>query len=382
MRIGVVCVIKESWGGSEELWAAMAHEAIASGHEIIVSAYDCGNIHPKMQALIEKGVTLIYRRGYVKPNIPAWKRILNKASVILLNRLNNPFKKFIDSRLDLTLYNGTSYSCIEDLQLFNALISRKINYDYLSHIAADYYRPVGLAEVPVIANIFKNARTNYFVADRTIKITERQIGSTIPNKTIVRNPVNLKNINRVIYPSIHSQINFATVGLLVAAHKGQDMLFEVLSADNWKKRNWHLNIYGSGVDENFLKQLAIFYNIQDRVTFHGKVNDVRDIWQKNHLLLMTSLMEGMPLAVVEAMLCGRPCLVTDVGDHTAWIQDKQEGFIADAPSPPSIAKTLENAWQNQNSWQEMGLNAHNKALLLYDSKPGKTFLNFLVSKHN
>ncbi|CAN5633446.1 hypothetical protein BH10BAC3_BH10BAC3_12640 [soil metagenome] len=382
MRIGVVCVIKEPWGGSEELWAAMADIAIEEGHQIVISAYDCGSIHPKMQALIDKGATLIYRRGFVKPGLPVWKRILNKASVIALNRISNPFKKFIDSKPGQVLYNGTSYTCIEDAQLFDTLINQKINYDYLSHIAADYYRPVGLTEVPLIANIFNHARASYFVAERTIKITERQIGSTIPNTCIVRNPVNLKDINVIPYPFIQKQINFAMVGLLVAAHKGQDMLFEVLSADEWKKRDWHLNIYGSGVDEHFLRQLTVFYDINDRVTFHGKVNDVRAIWQKNHMLLMTSLMEGIPLAVVEAMLCGRPSLVTDVGDHTAWVEDNKEGFVADAPSPHSIAKTLENAWQQQNSWEAMGVKAHNKALSLYDSNPGKSFLSLLLSSHN
>ena len=82
MRIGVVCVIKEPWGGSEELWAAMAHEAIKEHHEIIVSAYDCGNIHPKMQALIDKGAKLVYRRGFVKSGLPVWKRILAKANIL------------------------------------------------------------------------------------------------------------------------------------------------------------------------------------------------------------------------------------------------------------------------------------------------------------
>lgn len=380
MRIGVVCVIKELWGGSEELWAAMANEAIAQGHEIIVSAYDCGNVHPKMQELINKGLKIIYRRGFVKPGLPTWKRILTKAKYFALNKASNPFKEFLHTRPDAILYNGTSYTCIEDRDLFRELLKNKKTYFYLSHIAADYYRPVGLGDIPVIASAFNNATANLFVAERTIKITERQICSKIKNKVIVRNPVNMQDLTIVQYPGITDTINFATVGLLVAAHKGQDMLFEVLSSEHWKSRNWHLNIYGSGVDEIYLKDLTKLYGIDNKVSFHGKVSDIRAIWEKNNLLVMPSLMEGMPLAMVEAMLCGRACVATDVGDHTNWIQEDKEGFIAEAPSPFSIGKALEKAWNNREKWEALGINAHNKAMSMIDPNPGEKLLS-LIKKY-
>jgi glycosyltransferase involved in cell wall biosynthesis len=335
-----------------------------------------------MQALANKGVKVIFRRGFVEPGIPAWKRILQKTRNIALNKLKNPFNSFLHFKPGLILYNGTSYTCIEDKQLFETLLETKTPYFYLSHIAADYYRPVGLSDIPVIAKAFKKASANLFVAERTVKITERQIAALIPNKIIVRNPVNLSTINPIPYPNINGKINFATVGLLVAAHKGQDMLFEVLSAESWHRRDWHLNIYGSGVDETYLKQLTVMYGISNKVTFHGKVSDIHSIWELNHMLIMPSLMEGMPLAVVEAMLCARPCLATDVGDHTAWIEDLKEGFIAEAPSPNSISKAMDRAWNNKHNWQQMGTNAHSKALLLYDREPGKKLLHLLTNNLN
>ena len=58
--------------------------------------------------------------------------------------------------------------------------------------------------------------------------------------------------------------------------------------------------------------LAEKFDIADRVTFHGHVNDIReDIWAKNHILVMPSYYEGMPIALVEAMLSGRTAIVTD-----------------------------------------------------------------------
>ncbi len=380
MRIGVVCVIKEPWGGSEELWAAMAHEAIAEGHQVIVSAYNCNGIHPKMQALIDKGLKLIYRRGYVQPGLPVVKRIASKIQIILLNRFFNPFKSFFAARPDHVLYNGTSYTAVEDSVLFRTLKQKKICYYYLAHIASDYYRPVGLADLPAISSAFQHAEKNFFISNRTIRITERQLAVHIPNAFVVRNPVNMQNINSIAYPPLNGTIHFAIVGLLVVAHKGQDMVLEVLSQRQWETRNWHLNIYGSGVDEFFLKKLILHYGLENRVTLHGKVDNIQELWAKNHLLLLTSLMEGMPLAVVEAMLCGRPSVVTDVGGHTEWIEDNQEGFVADAPSVSSIEKTIERAWQKKEEWQAIGEKARTKALSLYNPSAGKTFLSLLVKE--
>ena len=89
----------------------------------------------------------------------------------------------------------------------------------------------------------------------------------------------------------------------------------------------------------------------------------------------------MPLAVVEAMICGRPALVTDVGGHSEWITDGVEGFVAPAASVASLEKTMEICWQQKHNWEQMGLAAHKKALQLYDPNPGQTLLDLMTHKN-
>jgi glycosyltransferase involved in cell wall biosynthesis len=117
-----------------------------------------------------------------------------------------------------------------------------------------------------------------------------------------------------------------------------------------------------------------------QIVFHGMVTDVREIWKQNHLLIMSSHLEGMPLAVVEAMLCGRICIVTNVGGNTEWITDGKNGFIAEAPTVPSVLHTLERAWQLVDNWQQMGADAHETALQLYDPHAGATLLRRIIAE--
>ena len=91
-------------------------------------------------------------------------------------------------------------------------------------------------------------------------------------------------------------------------------------------------------------------------------------------------MEGMPLAVVEAMICGRPCVGTDVGGIAEWIEEGRSGFIAEAQPFTSFGNSIERAWLQLNNWQQIGINAHERAMSLYDPEPGKTLLRLITQE--
>ena len=86
----------------------------------------------------------------------------------------------------------------------------------------------------------------------------------------------------------------------------------------------------------------------------------------------------MPIVIVEAMLAGRVIITTDVAGNTEWVQDDINGFIAKAPSIKEIDYTLEKAWNNIDRWEEMGKNARERALKLYDENSGKTLLTKIL----
>src|SRR2546423_15193555 len=109
MKIAVISMIKEPWGGSEELWAAMADEALSTGHKVFLSALDCGSISPKVERLLGKGLQLNYRRGFIKAELSFMKRVIKKGSILLMNRILNPFRSVFDWSPDVILYVGTAY---------------------------------------------------------------------------------------------------------------------------------------------------------------------------------------------------------------------------------------------------------------------------------
>jgi len=103
-----------------------------------------------------------------------------------------------------------------------------------------------------------------------------------------------------------------------------------------------------------LERMVLRFALQDRVGFAGFVEVVEKIWAENHVLVMSSRYEGLPLTIVEAMLCARPIVATDVGGNAEIVEDGVTGFLADSPTVSSMTKTLERLWNRRSDLEEMG----------------------------
>jgi glycosyltransferase involved in cell wall biosynthesis len=199
------------------------------------------------------------------------------------------------------------------------------------------------------------ARRCYFVSEGNRCLSEKQIGGAYTNAEIVFNPVNIPYDISLAWPSLGpaGELHFACVGRLYPPAKGQDLLIEALAGPLWKDRPWKLYVYGSGDMQLCLEWLAAKLGISDRIVFAGFAR-VEDIWAANHVLVMPSRFEGLPLAMVEAMLCARPVIATDIAGHREIIEDGVTGFLADAPTAASISAALERFWERREDAEAIG----------------------------
>ena len=74
---------------------------------------------------------------------------------------------------------------------------------------------------------------------------------------------------------------------------------------------------------------------------------IEEIWSANQVLVMPSRYEGLPLVIVEAMLCSRPVLATDVEGNSEIGIDGLTGFLAAAPTVAIVAQGVERLCANR-----------------------------------
>ena len=361
-------MLDTSWGGSEELWERMAHEALDQGHEVALVLKRWPEIPAPVRKLQSHGANVFFRAAHLNRR---WNRALEYFVY--------PFPSIVRWAPEAVLVSQTS---LYDLMYRNDVhrLLRALKLPYITVVQQVYENqfPIGSEDFRErLVNNYREAHRVAFVAEGNRKVAERQLGTDLPNSCIVRNPTNLNQCEIATWP-LEGTARLACVGRLNVNDKGQEVLLECLASDPWRSRDWELRLYGNGRDDAYLRKLARHRGIAERVLFCGHVSDVRSIWRDNHLNVMASRHEGTPLALVEAMLCGRPSVVSDVGGNAEWVVELRNGFIAEAPSVRSFGAALERAWAARADWEALGKAAHHDALRLIDPTPGKTLLKLVT----
>jgi glycosyltransferase involved in cell wall biosynthesis len=367
-------VSESPWGGSEELWYRTARHALECGHQVAVVKFRWPEIPRQIRELQERGAWVLWLtdiQHWWKARTLRW-RIQWKLKRLRIWRALASWKPDV-----VCISQGGTFDMV-----FNGLFTRFLNGHGPPYVVICQYNCEDLplrteASRQIAIAYLSRARQVAFVAERNLRVAERQIAAPIPNACVVRNPVNLPDFQSVPYPN-SDLVKMANVARLDAPWKGQDLLLQALSGEPWRKRRWLLRFYGSGPDRAYLERLTRHYGMSEKVEFCGHVSDVRSIWADNHLLVMPSRSEGTPLSLVEAMICGRPSVVTDVGGNVEWIDEPSTGFVADAPSAESLNKALERAWEAQDRWRVIGQHAHQLAVSRVDPPPEETVLSLLM----
>jgi N-acetyl-alpha-D-glucosaminyl L-malate synthase BshA len=88
-----------------------------------------------------------------------------------------------------------------------------------------------------------------------------------------------------------------------------------------------LMLIGDGPDRSVAEYLAREHDVQDRVHFIGKQDNVNELLPLADLMLMPSEMESFGLAALEAMACSVPTIGTRVGGVPELIQDGHNGLL-------------------------------------------------------
>jgi glycosyltransferase involved in cell wall biosynthesis len=100
--------------------------------------------------------------------------------------------------------------------------------------------------------------------------------------------------------------------------------------------------------------LINFLNLKNRVTFHGYVNDLNKIFQKNNLLLIPSRQDSGPIALFEGMLAGLPIIGTPIGAMPEYVINDFNGVLSTDNHESSFCDALDHGFKNKHSWKAWG----------------------------
>jgi polysaccharide biosynthesis protein PelF len=109
-----------------------------------------------------------------------------------------------------------------------------------------------------------------------------------------------------------------------------------------------------------LKALATELGIAEVATFEGRVDNIRDAYDAGRIVVLSSVSEGFPYSLIEAMTCGRTCVATDVGGVTEAVGDT--GLVVPPRSPEAMAVACLTLLRDDELRHRLGAAARARAL--------------------
>jgi glycosyltransferase involved in cell wall biosynthesis len=344
------------WGGSEVLWTRAALAMAQKGHQVTASVRRWSPRHTGMEALVQGGVTLHERertaleRSRLQNAWAMWRKGFVREVT------DNRWSVLEDQRPDLAVISLGNHLDEPFLHYAERLQRMQVPYVVVVQLVHPY-ADVTDEKAQRFITAYSGARHVVFVSEQNRSILSGQLGHEFTNAVIIPNPVDVERLQAPLpFPPTTEGLRLAMVGALTPFHKGHDVVLEVMARSKWKQRELIVDIYGDGrskaVIERNIKALGI-----ERVRLCGFEPDKRVIWGAHHAALFASRMEGLSLALLEAMACGRSVVATTVGDAERFLVDGVNGFLATPGDADALDAALERAWERRSDWQVLGTSA-------------------------
>lgn len=148
------------------------------------------------------------------------------------------------------------------------------------------------------------------ISSENQRLIAEYYGIKMDSIEVVSNPVITEKFYHNHYDS--ENITLITVGRL-SKEKNQGLLIQVLAELVKEFPQIKLKIVGDGKEREVLQKKAIDLDLQSNIEFIGNVPDVENYLCDADIFVLSSLYEGVPLSILEAMAAGLPVVSTDVG---------------------------------------------------------------------
>lgn len=141
-----------------------------------------------------------------------------------------------------------------------------------------------------------------------------------------------------------------------------DVLLQAVRIAAEKVPNVKVAIVGDGKLRGVLQELAADLNINGHVDFLGHQDDVAAWLRRSRIFVLTSDSEGLSLSMMEAMMCGLPAIVSDVGDLGDLVESGVNGYLVPRRSPELFAERIAELLTDEQKLKSFSHAAHEAAM--------------------
>jgi glycosyltransferase involved in cell wall biosynthesis len=209
---------------------------------------------------------------------------------------------------------------------------------------------------------------------------------------VVGNGVYLPEEKNLASPGRNITLRLVFLGRLAIEHKGLDLLLKACAIMQEELRKFQVELFLYGPTEadskTILNQLITNYHLQDLIQIRDPVwgeAAKQEIFQSADVFVHTSRFEGHPMAVLEALAYGLPCLLTPGTRMATDVESANAGWSVE-PTPEGIATGIATILASRSEIIRRGQAARNFVEKKYTweqiGKQSQAEYTRIISEHN
>lgn len=339
----IVCYINKLYkGGAERVLANIANELYGRGYQIIfVTDYASEN-----EYFLQPEITRFVFDGQFEDK-PLWQKMMQ--SVRRIFQLRKIVKTY---KADVVI---SFIKAVNQRAILATTFLKTKNIISVRNDPKHAYRSVFSAKM---ANfLYEKAEGCVFQTEEAADFYSDKVRK---HSRIILNPIFDEFFQVDAEPMRKPTI--VTCGRLTE-QKNHKLLIDAFSLFHKTHPETQLLIYGEGPLREELAERITRLNLQDCAKLMGRCNDVPHTINYASIFVLSSDYEGLPNALMEAMVLGLPVISTDCdgGGARVLINDHEDGILLPCNDVESLSKAMSYLFDHKEEAKAMGIKAKEKA---------------------
>jgi len=215
---------------------------------------------------------------------------------------------------------------------------------------AKYYTPK--YKQKIICSRYSKIDTIVFVSNDSMSEFKTVFG-VFPDMRVIYNVLDIDNVlynSTKFIPDISNKLNLIAVGSLMPV-KGYDKLILACKMLKTDGLDFRLYILGEGPLKYTLKNQIDSLGLSENVVLKGFIKNPYPYIKSSDIFIMTSISEALPTALCEAMILGKPVVVTNSSGCREIIENGKYGILVER-NVESIANGIKELARNNVSFEK------------------------------
>ncbi len=331
------------WGGAEVWFAEFCLGMAKRGHDVTLVCHPEGELHRRLSgepAIDRVAIAIRAELNYLRAlQLARWLRAL-QPDVVLAHRPK-------DVKLSAAALWLAPSAPLVHAKLYGEPLKSRLDYRRV------WQKSVTAMAVPSYENLDRLRESAPWLGRKPVAVIHNGVDTdryrpTLEERDRVRHELDIPAEGFVV--SYHGRL---------AAPKRVDLVIRAVSVAA-NAAPVHGLIIGDGPESSRLRKLA--QELRAPISFTGHRDDIPRLLAAADTEISMSEIEGVPLAIIEAMACALPVIASKATSHPEVVEDGKCGILVEAGRPEGAAKAIADLAQDRVRCAELGTAARARAV--------------------